>query len=300
MVTTFSARSRRHRKPALPPNRSPLVIAHRGASSDVAEHTLPAYLAAIDVGADGLECDVRLTRDGHLVCVHDRTVTRTSNGVGVVSDLDLAGLLELDFESWKSARLPLSADDLVTSYLHGVVPDYVESPGPEGKARQVLTLSRLLEAVVDAGRPLQLLVETKHPTRYGGLVEKELIRILKRYGLSVGTPIENGSTATVMSFAPVALRRVRLLAPRVPLVLLTDRTRAVRRDGSLPTAIGITGPGISVLRADPGYVARAHRSGNRVFCWTVDTPDDIRLVTELGVDAVITNRPRTVLRELGR
>ena len=73
------------------------MIAHRGASSEVAEHTLPAYLAAIETGADGLECDVRLTRDGHLVCVHDRTVNRTSNGSGIVSELDLAGLQELDF-----------------------------------------------------------------------------------------------------------------------------------------------------------------------------------------------------------
>ena len=58
----------------------PLVFAHRGASADLPEHTLAAYLRALDEGADGLECDVRLTRDGHLVCVHDRRLDRTSNG----------------------------------------------------------------------------------------------------------------------------------------------------------------------------------------------------------------------------
>ena len=70
----------------------PLVVAHRGSSYALAEHTLGAYLRAIDEGADALECDVRLTRDGHLVCVHDRTVDRTSSGHGVVSDFDLDDL----------------------------------------------------------------------------------------------------------------------------------------------------------------------------------------------------------------
>jgi glycerophosphoryl diester phosphodiesterase len=294
-VTTHRGFPSSRRRPARRPSDSPLVIAHRGASSDVAEHTLPAYLAAIEAGADGLECDVRLTRDGHLVCVHDRTITRTSNGVGVVSELDLARLLELDFQSWRSAGLPLSADELVTTYLQGVAPDSVQ---PE--SGQVLTLARLLEAVVDAGRPLRLLIETKHPTRYGGLVEKELVRVLRRFGLGSGEAVGNGSSATVMSFAPVALRRVRLLAPRIPLVLLMDRARAIRRDGSLPTGIETAGPSIGLLRGDGEYAARAHRHGNEVFCWTVDSAADVSYAAELGVDALITNRPRAALDLLGR
>ena len=57
----------------------PLVFAHRGSSHALPEHTLPAYLRAIQEGADGLECDVRLTQDGHLVCVHDRRIDRRIN-----------------------------------------------------------------------------------------------------------------------------------------------------------------------------------------------------------------------------
>src|ERR1700712_2371840 len=85
---------------AIEPPARPMLVAHRGASSSVAEHTLAAYQAAIEAGADALECDVRMTRDGHLVCVHDRTVNRTSDGQGVVSELDLRTLNELDFSSW--------------------------------------------------------------------------------------------------------------------------------------------------------------------------------------------------------
>jgi len=76
---------------------APQVVAHRGASEDEPEHTLAAYVAAVAAGADALECDVRLTADGHLVCVHDRRVDRTSNGRGVVSGLELAQLEGMDW-----------------------------------------------------------------------------------------------------------------------------------------------------------------------------------------------------------
>ena len=70
----------------------PSVVAHRGASDVSPEHTLAAYSRAVESGADGLECDVRLTADGHLVCVHDRRIDRTSNGRGVLSTMSLEEL----------------------------------------------------------------------------------------------------------------------------------------------------------------------------------------------------------------
>jgi glycerophosphoryl diester phosphodiesterase len=285
--------SRGRSLPPLPPCEKPLVIAHRGASSEVAEHTLPAYLQAIETGADGLECDVRLTRDGYLVCVHDRTVNRTSNGQGIVSELDLSGLEALDFRSWHD-ELPTSADELLDPpYLAGVAPDRM---GPDSST--VLTLETLLSVVAEAGRPLKLLIETKHPTRYGGLVEQELVRMLRRFGWAGGAAAAD-QPVTIMSFAGVALRRVRLLAPAVPLVLLLDRASALRRTGSLPTGVHTAGPGIRALRSEPSFVERVHAAGNRVYCWTVDAPEDVELVRSLGVDAIITNRPRQVRAQLG-
>ena len=279
----------------------PTVVAHRGASSDTAEHTLDAYVSAIESGADALECDVRMTRDGHLVCVHDRTVNRTSDGHGVVSDLDLDGLNSLNFSSWHS-DLPSSADLLLTdgTYLAGVAPDRV---GPDGG---VLTLERLLQLVHDASPPVRVLVETKHPTRYQGLVEKELVHLLARFGWA-GDPGAEPSLrhrpkmnnrATVMSFAPTALRRVKLLAPDVPTVLLLDRMLPLRRDGLLPTGVPIAGPSLRMLRAGPEYVGRAHARGHLVYAWTVDEPEDVQFVVDLGVDTIITNRPADVIRYL--
>ena len=77
------------------PRTRPQVVAHRGSSHDTAEHTLTAYVKALDEGADALECDVRLTADGHLVCVHDRDLRRTASTPGIVSTMNLAELDEL-------------------------------------------------------------------------------------------------------------------------------------------------------------------------------------------------------------
>src|SRR5690349_14744802 len=127
----------------------PRVVAHRGASEDAAEHTLAAYERALSDGADGVECDVRLTRDGVLVCVHDRRINRTSTGRGRVSALELADLAELDFASWH----PASAG---------------ATEAADRDRSGVLTLDRLLEVVAGSGRPIEVAIETKHPTRYAG------------------------------------------------------------------------------------------------------------------------------------
>ncbi|HSV66267.1 MAG TPA: glycerophosphodiester phosphodiesterase family protein [Mycobacteriales bacterium] len=264
---------------------SPLVVAHRGSSFKHPEHTLAAYAEAVAEGADGLECDVRLTRDGHLVCVHDRRVERTSDGRGIVSEKSLADLADLDFGSWHQ-DLPDSADDLMAA-----------EADPSG--RDVLTLERLLEVVVDAPRLTRLFVETKHPTRYGGLVEQQLVRLLRRFGLAAPADRDE-SVVTVMSFAPAGVRRVRLLAPAVPTVLLLNRVPPFRRDGSLPSGATWAGPGLHILRAHPGYVDRVHALGGRVYVWTVDEAADIELVLSLRVDAIATNRPHDVLAKLGR
>lgn len=274
-----------------------MLVAHRGASSTVAEHTLAAYEEAISLGADALECDVRLTRDGHLVCVHDRTINRTSDGRGIVSELDLPVLEQLDFSSWRG-DLPESADHLLSDspYHDGVAADRVERGGG------VLTLDMLLQLVHDAEREVRLLIETKHPTRYAGLVEKTLVEELDRFGWagragpphSLREPPDMDNRVLVMSFAPTAVRRVRMLAPDIPTVLLLDRLLPQRRAGILPLGVPIAGPGLHLLRADPGFVDRAHARGYLVYVWTVDRPEDVEFVLELGVDTIITDHPAQV------
>lgn len=260
------------------PRPHPLVIAHRGSSELFAEHTLAAYERAIAEGADGLECDTRLTADGVLVCVHDRRIDRTSDGRGVVSAKTYAQLSMSDYGSWKSVGE--YADD-----------EPLQSAG-------LLKLEALIELARSAPRPIDLSIETKHPVRYGGLVEDRVIEMLRRFDLLDAQ--DNGMRVRIMSFSEMALRRVRERAPGIQTVLLMDRVPVRARSGWLPSGARIAGPGIHVLRAHPNYVSRVHSAGAAVHVWTVDQPDDIDLCLRLGVDGIITNRPAAVLRRLGR
>lgn len=269
-------------RPLLP---HPQVIAHRGASWLAPEHTLEAYEVAIAGGADAVECDVRLTRDGVLVCVHDRRVDRTSSGRGVVSTLELADLAQLDFAAGRRRRLgpPEAGDD----------------EEPDLDRHGVLTLERLLEVVSGCERPVQVAIETKHPTRYAGLVELRLAELLRRHGLDRPTA-DGWSAVRVMSFASSSLRRIHVLAPEVATVLLMRRVPVRHRDGSLPPRVNIAGPSLTALRLQPQFVERAQALGHRVHVWTVNEPGEVEFVVGLGVDAIITDRPAQVLHQLGR
>lgn len=259
------------------------VVAHRGASEEAPEHTLAAYKKAIEDGADALECDVRLTADGHLVCVHDRRVNRTSNGRGAVSALELAELAALDFGSWKN---------------RDESPDWEHVPGGLADT-SVLTLEKLLELVADAGRRVELAIETKHPTRWAGQVEERLLHLLKRFGLDApAVPAE--SPVRVMSFSARSLHRVRAASPTLPTVYLLQFVSPRLRDGRLPAGVRIAGPSMRIVRNHPAYIERLKRAGHQVHVWTVNEPEDVDLCVELGIDAIITNRPRAVLRQLGR
>ncbi|HEV2781480.1 MAG TPA: glycerophosphodiester phosphodiesterase family protein [Actinophytocola sp.] len=252
----------------------PDVVAHRGASAHRAEHTLAAYALALEQGADGLECDVRLTRDGHLVCHHDRRVDRTSSGRGVVSTLSLERMAELDYGGWH-AEPPEHADDLVLTHR-------------TAKPERLLTLEALLALVVDTGA--RLFVETKHPVRYAGLVEAKLIALLRRYGLAA-PPSKEESPVVVMSFSARAVGRVRRHSATLPTVLLLGPLARLRRDATLPPAADYAGPSIEALRADPDYVARTADRGHDTYCWTVDDAADILLCQRIGVRFLATNAP---------
>lgn len=271
--------------PAAEPKRAalaarPLVFAHRGASATLPEHTVAAYQLALKQGADGVECDVRLTRDGHLVCLHDSRLNRTSDGHGRVSNRTLAELNRLDFASWHPSSTP---PDIPIRDDHG----------------RVLTLNGLISIAAEAGRPVRLLIETKHPTRYGGGVERRLAALLGRHGLLEPDP-DAPVQVTAMSFSPLALRRLRELAPALPTVLLLDYLPRGVPLGRLPFGARAAGPGIGLLRARPALVERFRARGYGVYVWTVNEPSDVELVRSLGVDGIITDRPRAVLSQLDR
>src|SRR5882757_3543430 len=226
----------------------PFVVAHRGASGNLPEHTVAAYDLALREGADGVECDVRRTRDGHLVCVHDRKVDRTSNGTGLVSEMTLAQLRELDYGAWHASW---------------------RADGSQGDTG-LLTLDQLITLVLDWNRPVKIFIETKHPVRYGALVESKVLALLHRYGIAAPASADL-SRAVVMSFSAAAVWRIRRAAPLLPTVLLGETSRYL--GGSAATTVGATA------------------QGRALYCWTVDHFEDVRYCRDLGVAWVATNHP---------
>jgi glycerophosphoryl diester phosphodiesterase len=199
--------------------------------------------------------------------------------------LELAELSDLDFAKWRSGDAgDLSGDPLLTANWEA----------PDLDRTSVLTLERLLDAVGEVDRPVRLAIETKHPTRYAGLVESTLVELLARFGLA--TKAGNGKDRVqVMSFASTGLRRVQQLAPDLPTVQLMKRVPIRHRDGSVSPSATIAGPSVDGVKAFPAYVDRAHDRGHEVHVWTVDDPDDVATMVDLGVDVLITNEPAAVL-----
>lgn len=249
----------------------PFVVAHRGASAHRPEHTLAAYDLALKEGADGVECDVRLTSDGHLVCVHDRRLDRTSSGAGVVSTSTLQQMRNLEYGVWHGSWHPDG------------------TPGDTG----LLTLDALVALVLDWRRPVKIFIETKHPVRYGALVESKVLALLQRFGLA--TPASAArSRAVLMSFSATAMWRIRRAAPLLPTVLLARNYSHL--SGTVAGTVGATavGPSIATLREHPQLVDRAAAKGRALYTWNVDAFDDVRFCRDVGVAWFATNYPGRV------
>ncbi len=281
----------------------PLVFAHRGASAAFAEHTRAAYLQALADGADGVECDVHLTRDQHVVLLHDANLDRTSDGTGPVAERTLRELRHLDFSSWKGVRIP-------------------EAYG--ARSAQFLTLPELLDVLRGAGRPVRLAIELKHPSPYQLKLEDRVLELLRRDGWDPASSTLDNVAVTFMSFSPDSVRHLLRSVPAQYICQLVDdiNIREIRGglglgpftggaianlmkatqlegerilDGRLA---GLAGPGIDYVRGHPATIQRWLGSGRRFRVWTVDSPEDVALCQELGIHEITTNVPARVLSQL--
>lgn len=281
----------------------PLVFAHRGASAAFAEHTRAAYLQAIADGADGVECDVHLTRDQHAVLLHDANLDRTSDGTGPVADRTLAELRLLDFSSWKGARIP-------------------EKYG--ARSEQFLTLPELLEILRGVGRPIGLAIELKHPSPYQLKLEDRVLDVLRAEGWDAGTSTVDNVRVTFMSFSPDSIKHLLRSVPAEFICQLVDDIdvdelrdelslghlaggaianlmKAAQLEGERildECEVGLAGPGIMYVREHARTVQRWLESGRRFRVWTVDSERDVALCQGLGIHEVTTNKPAGVLAQL--
>jgi len=262
------------------------VIAHRGASEEEPENTLAAFRLGLEVGADGLECDVRLTADQIPVCAHDGSARRMAGVNRGISSMTLDQLRRLDF----GRRGPRREAD------------------PEGSG--ICTLEQYCELAVDAGRPVSLAIELKHPSRFAGAVERQTVEVLDRFGLrgrdsrGVLTPQADRVTVRLMSFSQTALERMSRLAPDLERVFLTDTGPLSWPWGRhLPGGATTAGPSVRMLRNQPELVHGWQAAGHRVHVWTANEPDDVTACVTARVDGIITDRPAQTLahvRELAQ
>jgi glycerophosphoryl diester phosphodiesterase len=161
-----------------------------------------------------------------------------------------------------------------------------EAPDRDPELAKVLTMRRLLETVADYPGRVELAIETKHPTRYAGLVERRLVQLLDEFGWA-----GKESPVRVMSFSWVALRRIRRQAPDLDLVMLMESPTHWYRSRPFVDSDWLAGPGIDMVRLHQNLITRIIEGGTRVHCWTVNTPADIDLCSELGIEAIITDTP---------
>lgn len=281
----------------------PLVYAHRGASADFAEHTRAAYLRALADGADGVECDVHLTRDQHVVLLHDANLDRTSDGTGPVAERTIDELRLLDFSSWKGVHIP-------------------EAYG--ARSEQFLTLPDLLDLLRDAGRDIGLAIELKHPSPYQLKLEDRVLEVLSREGWDPLTSRLDNIRVTFMSFSPDSVRHLRKTVPGEFICQLLDdiNVAEVREELGLgpftggavanvmkaaqlegerilnDCEVGMAGPGIDYVRQHARTVQRWLASGRRFRVWTVDAENDVALCQGLGIHEITTNKPAQVLAQL--
>ena len=234
------------------------VIAHRGASGYAPENTMEAFLLAIEQGADGIELDVQLSRDGIPVVIHDETIDRVTDRTGYVKDYTLQELKEL-------------------AVLKDRFPQYSQSKIP--------TLKEVLEAVKPSG--IQVNIELKTGIYWYPDIEKKVAGIVEETGMK--------EKIIYSSFNHYSVQRIKEIVPDAETAYLysdvilnvEDYARKTKVDGLHPAVY-------HVKMAD--FLKKYIKSGLNVRVWTVNEEADMKALTEAGVTAVITNYPDVAAR----
>lgn len=231
-----------------------LRIAHRGASALAPENTLAAFRLALEQGCDGIELDIHRTRDGHLVVIHDHALGRTAAGRGLIRDLPLAVVKQADAGAWK---------------------------GPRFAGERVPTLDETLALLLPAG--ILVFIELKAGSFHYPGIEADLLALLQRH--------DAVERVQVSSFDHWALKRLRELAPRLPLGMLYEGNPL--DPIGMARAIGATAihPGWHFV--SPDLVTAAHAAGLHVNVWTVNDPAVARQLQAAGVDGIMSDSLET-------
>jgi glycerophosphoryl diester phosphodiesterase len=278
----------------------PLNFAHRGGVTDFPENTLYAYAEAAKAGADVLEMDVYQTKDNQLVILHDLDVDRTTNGVGNVVDLTLAELRALDAAYWFVTGAGTPHDRPEADYsFRGIATGDV--PPPPGYSAEDFRIPTLEEAL--ARFPHNLInIELKPDLDGTGDYEQQIADVLRSYG--------RFTDLIAASFVDEAANNFKAVAPcvytSVPLDQGTVLVLGALGDGVMPpvpehiafqvppdtSQIGEQIPDDFFLEVvTPDFVADSHAANLAVQVWTINSCEEMLRMIDLGVDAIMTDKP---------
>lgn len=241
---------------------SPIIYAHRGASGQYPENTMESFQAAVKKRADGIECDVQLTKDGKVVVIHDHRLDRTTNGSGLVSHHTLSELRQFRADKDSPQHLP--------------------------KAR-IPTLREVFQQFSDSS--LCFSIEMKNLLYPQPQLEEKLIELIRRYQLSERTVIS--------SFNFDSLARIKELDPFQATALLY--VGSLPAPWNIATRYQTDELHVPLDQLNPELVKQAHEHGFPVIVWTVNSEREMKESFRMGVDGIITNYPgraRKVARSL--
>ena len=237
----------------------PVIFAHRGASAYAPENTLAAFELALAQNADAIELDAKLSADGHVVVVHDRTVDRTTGSQGRVKDLSLGALRSLDAGSFFSENY---------------------------RGEEIPTLEEVFEAV---GKRTFINVElTNYSTPRDQLVET-VCMLVQKFGLQ--------KHVMFSSFLASNLSKARTCLPEVPRGLLAVNGWLGAWSRSFGFDFGeyhALHPHLEDVT--PQQVQRVHRLKRRIHVWTVNAAEEMRRLFHWGVDAIFTDDPQLAVQ----
>ena len=270
-----------------PPEDAPVLnIGHRGASGYAPEHTIPAYDLALKMGADYIEQDLQLTKDGVLVALHDETLDRTARPTAESAPDDCTGLVR------EKTLAQIKTCDVGT-WFNETYPQYAR---PEYVGLRIPTLEEVFQRY---GKGVNYYIETKSPESTPGM-EEELLRLMDEYGLTERA--EEKWQVLIQSFSPLSLQKIHALNPELPLIQLfsgaeTSQSIQARLDATATYAVGI---GPSKNDVDAALVEAAHARCLDIHPYTVNEAPEMRKLVGLGVDGMFTNFPDRLEAVLGK
>lgn len=233
--------------------KKPTIIAHRGASGEAPENTLSAIQKAIDIGVDYIEFDVRLTKDGIPVVIHDDMVFRTTGYTHAryVHDLTLDQIKTLDVGSWFDRR-----------FAGETIPTLEE----------VLQVAALSQA--------KLMIEIKKGIQSPSTIVEAILKVLKTANFDPGF-LKFGS------FSVLIIQEIMAKSPLLNVMGIVEKNNKVKDFIDL----GIKHMALWYQLITPGLIQMLQDKGITIWTFTVDDPETAHLLTALSVEGIITNQP---------